>query len=77
MNDIELYMSIQLADPAGAFCWIDLARGLGHRKLVPTFVASWVRVATTFFRRQALDALSFGVAQKEALACLYLIEEAP
>ena len=30
-----------------------------------------------FLRSQAIDALAFGIAQKEALAYLYLIEEGP
>ena len=61
--------------PVGAFCWIDPA-WVGPLELVPTFMA--IKGARNdFLRRQALDALSFGVAQKEALACLYLIEEGP
>ena len=78
MNDIELYMSIQLATALLAlFAGLIPHVGWAIRKLVPTFMALKGASGNDFLRRQALDALSFGVAQKEALACLYLIEEGP
>jgi hypothetical protein len=78
LNDIELYMSIQLATALLAiFAGLVPHVGWAIRKLIPTFVALQATSDNTFLRTQALDALSFGIAQKEALACLYLIEEGP
>ncbi len=78
MNDLELYMSLQLATAllalvAGLIPHV----GWAIRKLVPTFVALKASAGNEFLRTQALDALSFGVAEKEALTCLYLIQEGP
>jgi hypothetical protein len=78
LNDVELYMSIQLATALLAiFAGLIPHVGWAIRKLIPTFVALQATSDNTFLRTQALDALSFGIAQKEALACLYLIEEGP
>jgi hypothetical protein len=78
MNDVELYMSIQLATALLAlFAGLIPHVGWAIRKLVPTFVALHGASGNEFLRAQALDALSYGIAQKEALACLYLVDEGP
>jgi hypothetical protein len=78
MNDVELYMSIQLATALIAiFAGLIPNVGWAIRKFIPTFVALQTASKNEFLRRQAIDALAFGIAQKEALACLYLIEEGP
>ena len=78
MNDVELYMSIQLATALLAlFAGLIPHVGWAIRKLIPTFVALQGASGNEFLRAQALDALSYGIAQKEALACLYLVDEGP
>ena len=78
LNDLELYMSLQLATAMLAlFAGLIPHVGWAIRKLVPTFVALKAGSGNDFLRKQAMDTLSFGVAQSEALACLYLIEKGP
>ena len=66
LNDIELYMSIQLATALLAIFAGPIPHvGWAIRKLIPTFVALKATSDNSFLRTQALDALSFGIADHE------------
>jgi len=78
VNETEYFLSINLLTSAVALVATTVPNiGWALAKVIPSFKALKNSEYADFLRHEAYDALSHGLAQVEALACLRCVDEGP